>query len=211
MKKTIDLNISGIVFHMDEDAYPKLKNYLDEISKHFSGKKDQSDIIGDIENRIAELFQQKLNSKKQVINLEDVDEVINIMGHPSDFDHDSEEESEIPPRQHYQTQRRLYRSVDDRLVGGVCSGLGTYFNIDTVWVRLLFVVALWAGGLSLVGYLILWVVIPPARTVAEKLEMQGDPVTIANIEKSIREEVSEIKDKLEDLTEQARQTFRKKP
>ncbi len=209
MKKTIDLNISGIAFHLDEDAYAKLKKYLDEINKHFSNKKGHADIINDIENRIAELFQQKLSAKKQVISIEDVEEVIGIMGHPSDFDHDSEEEYQAP-KTRSNKQRRLYRNPDDRLLGGVCSGLGGYFNIDTVWVRLAFFIAIWLGGVSVLVYLILWIIIPPARTVAEKLEMQGDPVTIANIEKSIREEVNEIKDKLEDLTEQAKQTFRKK-
>ena len=93
MKKTLDINIRGTVFHIDEDAYEKLNKYLSEISRHFKSKKGHEDIINDIENRIVELFQQKLTDKKQVINFADVEEVIGIMGHPSDFDQDSEEEA----------------------------------------------------------------------------------------------------------------------
>ena len=188
-------------------ATPSVGDSYRGCSAGFDGQRSRCDHAGQL--GIAELFQQKLNTKKQVITLQDVEEIISIMGHPSDFDHDSEEEA-AAPRMHKSSQRRLYRNPDDRLLGGVCSGLGAYFNIDTVWVRVLFILATWVG-VSILVYIILWVIIPSARTVAEKLEMQGDPVTIANIEKSIREEVSEIKDKLEDLTEQAKQTFRKKP
>ena len=87
MKKTLNINIRGIVFHIDDDAYEKLNKYLSEINHHFKSKKGHEDIINDIENRIVELFQQKLTDKKQVIVMEDVDEVIGIMGHPSDLDY----------------------------------------------------------------------------------------------------------------------------
>jgi len=208
MKKTLNINIKGIIFHLDEDAYTKLNNYLEEIKAHFKNKKGHDEIINDIENRIVELFQQKLNDKKQVIVMEDVDEVINIMGHPADFDEDSEEDPSSNLMQ--KNKKRLFRNIDDRMLGGVCSGLGAYFNIDATLVRIIFLLALFLAGGSLVVYLVLWIVIPPARTVSEKLEMQGDPVTISNMEKAFKEEMSEIKDKLEDLTEQAKQTFKKK-
>ncbi len=210
MKKTLNINIKGIIFHLDEDAYNKLNKYLDEINNHFRNKKGREEIINDIENRLTELFQQKLNDKKQVITIEDVDEVINTMGHPSDFDEDSEDDRTTVPQGQAKGHKRLFRNVDDRMLGGVCSGLGSYINIDTVWVRIAFLIALVFAGGSILVYLVLWIVIPPARTVTEKLEMQGDPVTISNMEKAFKEEMNEIKDKLEDLTEQAKQTFKKK-
>lgn len=210
MKKTLDINIRGIVFHIDEDAYDKLNKYLSEISRHFKSKKGHEDIINDIENRIVELFQQKLTDKKQVINIDDVNEIIGIMGHPSDFDQDSEEEANPYMDTRKKRPKRLYRDIDNRVIGGVCSGLGAYFNVDQLWFRVAFIISLFIGGAGALIYLVLWVITPAATTVSDKLEMQGDPVTISNIEKAFKEEMSELKDKLEDLTEQAKQTFKKK-
>jgi phage shock protein PspC (stress-responsive transcriptional regulator) len=210
MKKTLNINIRGTVFHIDEDAYEKLNKYLSEINHHFKSKKGHEDIINDIENRIVELFQQKLSDKKQVIVIEDVEEVIGTMGHPSDFDQDSEEESIPYTKTKAKGPKRLFRDIDNRLVGGVCSGLGAYFNVDQLWFRIAFIVSVFIGGAGVIVYLIIWIITPPAITVSEKLEMQGDPVTISNMEKAFKEEMSELKDKLDDLTEQAKQTFKKK-
>jgi len=210
MKKTLDINIRGTVFHIDEDAYEKLNKYLNEISRHFKSKKGHEDIINDIENRIVELFQQKLTDKKQVINLSDVEEVIGVMGHPSDFDQDSEEEANPSVDTKKKGPKRLFRDIENRTIGGVCSGLGAYFNVDMLWFRIAFIISVFIGGAGALVYLVLWIITPPAVTVSEKLEMQGDPVTISNIEKAIKEEMSELKDKLDDLTEQAKQTFKKK-
>ena len=210
MKKTVDINIRGIVFHIDEDAFQKLNSYLNEINNHFKSKKGHEDIINDIENRIVELFQQKLTDKKQVINITDVEEVITIMGHPSDFDIDSEDETSGYVSSKIKGPKRLFRDIDNRIIGGVCSGLGSYFNVDMLWFRIAFIISVFIGGAGALVYLVLWVITPPAKTVSEKLEMQGDPVTISNIEKAFKEEMSELKDKLDDLTEQAKQTFKKK-
>lgn len=209
MKKTQSINIRGIIIIFDEDAFQRLNSYLDEINKYFKTKKGYEDIINDIETRIAELLQQKLNDKKQVITIEDVEEVIAIMGHPSDFDMDTEEDATKSPDT-YRRRRRLFRDMDHRLIGGVCAGLGAYFNTDMVWFRVAFVIALFLGGSSILVYLVLWIVVPPARTVSEKLEMQGDPVTISNIERSFKDEMSGLKDKLHDLTKQAKETFHDK-
>lgn len=207
MKKTINTNINGINFIMDDDAYASLNTYLSAIKSHFKNKKGSDEIISDIESRIAELFQQMLNEKKQVLNMEDVKQVKDQMGQPSDFDQDTEEE----PIHYAKTtgRKRLYRDTNDRMIGGVCSGLGAYFNVDTVWIRLIFVIAI-LSGVSALAYLILWIIIPAARSVSERLEMRGDPVNISNIEKSIREELNEIRDKVDDLASQARDSFRKK-
>ena len=208
MNKVMNINIGGIVFHVDEAAYEKLKKYLRDIARHFKNSDSGEEIIIDIEARIVELFQKKLNSKKEVITMEDVVEVIAIMGKPSDFDDDGNDD-------HHDNnviqlgRKRLFRDIDNRMIGGVCSGLSAYFNVDTVWFRLAFVIAT-ISGLSILAYVILWIIIPPARTISEKLEMQGDPVTISNIEKSFRDEMDGLRDKLDDLANQARNKFRKK-
>lgn len=208
MKKTLDIDIRGIVFHIDEDAFEILNNYLSEINNHFKLKMGHDDIINDIETRIVELFQEKLTDKKQVINIVDVEEVISIMGHPSDFDQDSEDDTTTYAKT--KAIKRLYRDIDNRVIGGVCSGLGAYFNTDPLWFRIAFVVSLFIGGAGAIVYLVIWIITPPAVTVSERLEMRGDPITISNIEKAFKEEMSELKDKLDDLTEQAKQTFKKK-
>lgn len=208
MKKTINTNINGISFIIDDDAYAVLNTYLNAIKSHFKTKKGSDEIISDIESRIAELFQQMLNEKKQVLNIDDVNQVKDQMGQPSDFDQDAEEET-IYYAKTSSSHKRLYRDTNDRMIGGVCSGLAAYFNVDTVWIRLIFVIAI-LSGVSALAYIILWIIIPAARTVSERLEMRGDPVNISNIEKSIREELNEIRNKVDDLASQAREKFRRK-
>lgn len=208
MKKTINTNINGINFIIDDDAYAVLNTYLNAIKSHFKNKKGSDEIISDIESRIAELFQQMLNEKKQVLNIDDVNQVKEQMGQPSDFDQDAEDET-VYYAKTSSSHKRLYRDTNDRMIGGVCSGLAAYFNIDTVWIRLIFVIAI-LSGVSALAYIILWIIIPAARTVSERLEMRGDPVNISNIEKSIREELNEIRNKVDELASQAREKFRRK-
>ena len=208
MNKILNINIGGIIFNVDEKTYERLKSYLNEISKHFKDSEGGDEIINDIESRIVELFQQKLNSKKEVITLADVDEVISIMGKPSDFESSEENDYYDPDVKQY-SKKRMFRDIDNRMLGGVCSGLGAYFRIDTLWFRLGFVIATFSG-LSILAYIVLWVIIPPARTVSEKLEMNGDPVTISNSEKAIRDEMDGIRDTLDDLAAKAKRKFRKR-
>lgn len=208
MNKIMNINIGGIIFNVDEETFEKLDSYLKEINNHFKKSDGGEEIISDIEARIVELFQQRLNSKKEVITMKDVEEVISIMGKPSDFDGENGNDNDDPDVRQY-TKKRMFRDIENRMLGGVCSGLGAYFRIDTVWFRLGFVIAT-LSGLSILAYLILWVIIPPATTVSEKLEMNGDPVTISNIENAIREEMEGIRNKLDDLAAHAKKKFRKK-
>ena len=200
----------GIIVTIEEDAFLKLSKYLESLNDHFKTIKGHEDIMNDIETRIAELFQIKLKGSKPAITMEDVDEVIAVIGNPSDFSIDEDETATASPDTFQQKRKRLFRDMDNRMIAGVCAGLGAYFNIDLVWFRIAFVVALFLGGSSILVYLILWVVIPPARTLSEKLEMQGDPVTIENIENTFKEEINGLKEKLNDLTKQAKETFQKK-
>lgn len=210
MKKTLSINISGFVYHIDEDAYEKLYRYLDAIKFHFRGFKGKDEVIADVEARVAEILQQKLSASKEVITVEDVDEVIGILGQPADFAVDEDDDAGSREYVHRAPYKRLYRDPDRKWFGGVCSGLGAYFNIDPIWVRLIFFVSIPISGFSLPVYLILWLVVPEARTTTERLEMRGEPVNISTIEKSIGDEVHDLKDKLHDFTSKAKHTYRKK-
>ncbi|MBT7091854.1 MAG: PspC domain-containing protein [Bacteroidetes bacterium] len=203
MKKTIKINISGQVFHIDEDAYERLSKYLDKLKMRFRGTPGEQEILADIEARIAEIFQTRTGDDKESIVLEDVEEAIGILGEPEDFaDVDDEEKvyEESQQERHYSgSRRKLYRDNDSKGLGGVCSGIGEYFGIDPIIVRILFVVFFLAWGAGLLIYILLWIAIPEARTTAEKLEMKGENINISNIEKSIRKEYHEVKDNLKNI------------
>ena len=200
MKKTFTINISGSVFHIDEDAYQKLQKYLQMLSGHFGSNEEGREILQDIETRIAELFNEKMESDSKNVILEAwVDEVIARMGKPEDF-MEPEEEEETGTEEKAQTstrkiKRRMYRDPEHRVFGGVCGGMGAYFGIDPVILRIItFVLFLISGGVIFAVYLLLWIAVPKARTTAQRLEMRGQEATVSNIEKSIREEVDEVKD-----------------
>ncbi len=189
MNKTVTVNIGGIVFHIDENAYDKFKKYLESIRSHFTQSEGRDEIMQDIESRIAEMFQEKIKDSKHVITLEDVDQVTTQMGKPEQFgDEDGSSPDENAPIPDYNGKRRLYRNPDDKLLGGVCSGIANYFDIDTVWIRLLFVIPLLIFGSGFFLYILLWIIIPEAKTTAEKLQMKGEKVNISNIEKNVKEE-----------------------
>jgi phage shock protein PspC (stress-responsive transcriptional regulator) len=193
MKKTFTINISGTVFHIDDDAYDKLNNYISQINRHFGNDAEAREIVEDIESRISELFQERVKDGNEVINIDHVEEIIRIMGLPEAFD-DSKEGEKVKTKISGTRQRKLYRDPDDRVLGGVCSGLGAYFNFDPVIIRLIFVLLVFLGaGSSLIIYLILWIVVPKASNSAQRLEMRGEEVNISNISKNIKEEIQEVK------------------
>ncbi|UKJ07699.1 PspC domain-containing protein [Solitalea lacus] len=200
MNKTIIINISGIIFHIEEDAYDVLKSYMNDIKRHFSASTDSFEIITDIENRIAELFTERLTSdNKQVIFLADVEEVINKMGKVSDFDPDTETTqtpngstsmfSEDFPK----VKRRLFRDTDNQIIGGVCSGVANYMEIDPTWVRLIWALLTITWGFGLIIYIILWLAVPEAKTVADKMAMKGEAATLASIKKAANDKINEVK------------------
>ncbi len=203
MKKTIKINIGGIVFQLDDDAYDKLKIYLDLIGRRFGHSAEGKEIVEDIERRIAELLLERTSAQKEAVTLPDVEEIIGIMGSPEDFS--IPEGGETPEAEHHarveaednlysrRRNRRLYRDTDNSVLGGVCSGLGAFFNLDPIILRVLFMVFVFAGGISILLYLVLWIIVPPARTAAQRLEMHGEEVTIENIERSVREEYDTVK------------------
>ncbi len=197
MKKAIKVNISGIIFDIDEDAYLRLKEYLDAINERFSNNDEGKEVVADVETRIAELFQERIDISKQVIVSEDVKAVIEIMGKPEDFS-DLEQEEELTEPKRYRThrsKRRAYRDGENRIFGGVCSGLAQYFNIDAVLMRVIFILAIFViGPFNLLVYFILMFSLPVAETAAQKLEMRGEPITVHNIQRTIKEEFNDVKE-----------------
>ncbi len=201
MKKVVTINISAQSFFIDEDAFSRLDAYLKKLADWFGNNEGGQEIIDDIESRIRELFEEKIEPATGVITLELVEEVIGVMGQPEDFEAphagDSDQtpptgrQPNIPPR------RRLYRDVDNSVLSGVCSGIAAYLNLDPVLVRIIFAILPFLSfGVIIPIYIVLWIAIPPAVTTTQKLEMRGKNITISNIEKSIQEEYEAVKEKL---------------
>jgi phage shock protein PspC (stress-responsive transcriptional regulator) len=198
MNKTVTINLGGIVFHIDEDAYQKLSRYFDAIKRSLSNSSGQDEIINDIEMRISELLGEKLISDKHVIGLKEIDEVIAVMGQPEDYIIEDDTKSE-PAYQAYKKSKKLYRDKDKGMIGGVAAGLSHYFGIDVVWIRVLLLVFFFGFGTGVLVYIILWIAIPEAVTTSEKLEMTGEPVTISSIEKKVREEFDLVSEKIKNV------------
>ncbi len=204
MKKTLTVNLGGTVFHIDEDAYRLLDNYLRNLKLHFRKQEGAEEIVNDMEIRISELFSEKLAAGRQVITIADVEEVIARMGKPEEMEGATAEDgtphssgsatgtggsggtSSTGPSYSGGFSRRLYRNPDDKMLGGVASGVAAYFGWDVTLVRILFAVLMFVPYCPMIlAYLILWIVIPEAHTAAEKLNMRGEDVTIENIGKTV--------------------------
>ena len=195
MNKTVNINIGGMIFHIDEDAFQKLTRYFEAIKRSLSNSSGQDEIMKDIEMRVAELLIEKQKSDKHVINNKDVDEVITVMGQPEDYkiDDDSEEKAS-EPFYPYTKSKKLYRDKDRGTIAGVCTGLGHYFGIDAVWLKIIFLLLAFTS-FGIIAYFVLWIAMPKAVTTSEKLEMTGEPVTISTIEKKVREEFDSVSNK----------------
>ena len=211
MKKTISINISGILFHIEEDGYDTLRKYLDAINKHFSTYKDNQEIISDIENRIAEIFLSNLKNNKQVITAENVNKLIEKMGTIEDFTAVEEEKEETqaeesdsttedfykyvaPPGSETGGYKKLKRFENKKIIGGVCAGIAGYFSIDPLWTRLIAILLLFSGNLNLklfdfipfedfrfnlsfgffaiIAYIVLWVILPVSYEMMEDAKVK---------------------------------------
>lgn len=192
MNKTLNINLAGLIFHIDEDAFKQLERYLDTLKRQFRQTDGGNEIVSDIESRIAELFRERTSNSKEVITLTDVLEVIEVMGQPEDYADTAADEESEGIHTGYTRSKRIFRDPDHRVIAGVSSGVAAYFNIDAIWIRLLFVLLFFSGPGFLV-YIIMWIVIPKAKTTADKLMMRGEPVNISNIQRSIKEEFTDMK------------------
>ncbi len=211
MKKTLTINLGGTVFHIDEDAYHLLDNYLANLRVHFRREEGAEEIVHDMELRISELFTDRLKEGKQVITIEDVEEVIARMGQPEEL---SGEGASDLRSEGQATGRRLFRDPDDKVLGGVLGGLAVYLNWDPVWVRLIFLVlcfpfmmiGMYFPNLVIV-YILAWIIIPQARTAPEKLAMKGERINVENIGKAVTDGFEKVNDYVR--SERPRSTLQK--
>jgi len=204
MKKTVNINLAGTFFHIDEDAFGKLSRYLEAIKNSLSDPLGKDEIIRDIEARISELFSEKIESSSQVISIKELDEVIAVMGQPEDYRVDEELFDDEPIS--YTSSRRdrtnashkqLFRDVDNKFISGVSSGLAHYLKIDAIWVRLLWILlTIFTSGTFIIIYILFWILVPAALTTSEKLKMSGEAVTISNIEKKFKEGYDTVADRV---------------
>lgn len=192
MNKIISANINGFVFNIDELAYEKLKKYLETIRE----KVKNHEVMTDIENRIAELFDYRLKNGSQAIFERDVEDIMQQIGSPEQFGQEEQETQKEKNTSEYTQRekrkyRRLYRNEDDKVIGGVCSGIGAYFGIDPLFLRIGFAASLFLFGTGVLLYIILMVAMPVASTPSEKLEMMGEPVDFNNLGKTIEKDFKE--------------------
>ncbi|CAA0145634.1 conserved membrane hypothetical protein [Tenacibaculum maritimum] len=199
MNKTININLGGFFFHIDETAYQKLKRYLDAIALSLSNDPQGKDeIIADIEARISELLLERITDARQVVNNTDIDDIITIMGQPEDYTDTEDTFTDSSSSKRKTNVRKLFRDGNDKFLGGVASGLSHYFNIDVIWVRIAFIALTFGFGFSPLVYIMLWILLPEAKTTSEKLQMEGEDVNIDNIEKKIRDEFNYFSSKIKD-------------
>ena len=186
MKKVVTVGIGGRSFVIDEDAYQKLERYLAKFRQKTGEGSEAADIMDDLEQRIAELFYDELSKSVEVVNISVVNRVIAQLGMPdgtaaddsADFANDS-----ASAGLNQTVVKRLYRDPDNRIIGGVCSGLSYYVNIDMVLIRVIFAISLFLGGLGFWAYIMFWIIAPQAMTASQKCEMRGLPVTAENLRK----------------------------
>jgi phage shock protein PspC (stress-responsive transcriptional regulator) len=181
MKKTTNANIGGRVFTLEEDAYADLTTYLKAVEKNLGRNPDKEEILADIESAIAERLSQQMTKYKQVITAEDINALKRTMGSAEEFG-EEEDAGDETVREENEEPKKLYRNPDDMAIAGVASGIAAYFGIDVVIIRILFVLATVFWGWGIVLYIILWIVMPEAKSVSDKLRMRGRPITIEKIE-----------------------------
>lgn len=205
MNKTININLANRLFHMDEEAFNKMRRYLEAIKRSFANTPGSDEIQADIEARIAELFFEKLENERQVITLKEVDEVIAVMGQPEDYMIDEDIFDDEPKTKSTATKsstgrvKKLYRDIEHKYIGGVCSGLEYYLGFDALWIRLIFILLAITTGFGFIAYILLWILVPEATTTSQKLDMTGKPVNISNIERKVKEGFDDVADKVKNV------------
>lgn len=201
MTKVFNINLGGYPFVIDQDAYAELDQYLISLEDYFNESEGCEEIVSDIEARMAELFKDRLKRRK-VVSMKDLDEVIDIMGRPEQFEEDSAYDmsgAQAPNGKKFdiRTGKRLYRNTDDKVLAGVCSGLSAYLGIeDPLWMRLVFVLAVFGFGFSVLPYIVLWMVVPEALTSGDRLAMRGEAANVSNIARTVEDELQHLSKKI---------------
>jgi phage shock protein PspC (stress-responsive transcriptional regulator) len=207
MDKTVSISLGGFSFIVDDRAFFKLKNYLDEIRHSLHGMEGTEDILADVEVRIAELFKERLGAR-EVVNEQDVDHIVGIMGRPEQYVDEDNEEAQGPYRStgsshHSSTgervKKKLYRDPDDKVIAGVLSGLAHYLGVETWVTRVIFIVLMFSDmfisltSISVISYIVLWIILPKADTASQKYEMFGQAGDFETIKKNANLAASEMK------------------
>ena len=217
MNKIFNVNLGGYAFTIDENAYHHLNKYLDTIKRHFSDSEGCEEILYDIEVRMAELFQDRMKGKS-IVSSKELDEVIKILGRPEDFgaaslddeEYDAAKTNKKRARVKIKTGKRLFRNEDDHFIGGVASGLAAYFGIsDPVWIRLGFLF-LAISGVGILPYIVLWIIVPKAKTSGDKLAMKGEPVNVNSIARTVEEELNDLSERITEMTKDLGKEFKSK-
>ena len=206
MKKTLTVNLGGTVFHIDEDAYQLLDKYLSNLRIHFRKEEGSEEIMNDFEMRISELFGERVRLGHEVITIEHVEEVINRMGKPEEiFEEETEEEKENAKKRTYQEQvitgkKKLMRDPDNRVIGGVAAGIAAYMGWDATAVRLAMILLLFIPVVHWMAilYIVLWMVMPLARTAADRLIMRGKSVTLETIGQTVTDGFEKVSNNVND-------------
>lgn len=206
MKKTLTVNLGGTVFHIDEDAYQLLDKYLSNLRIHFQKEESTEEIMNDFEMRISELFNERIRLGYEVITIEHVEEVIKRMGKPEEiFEEDDNTKKEdtqatqnVYSTQKQQVKKRLMRDPDNRILGGVAGGFAAYMDLDPTAIRIALILLMFPYGITIFIYLLLWIIVPVARTATEKLQMRGESVTIENIGKTVTDGFEKISNNVND-------------
>lgn len=204
MKKTLSINLGGSVFNVDEDAYQLLDKYLNNLRIHFRKEEGSDEIMDDFENRISELFNERIRLGYQVITIQEVEEVINRMGKPEEiFEEENEKgtqskepEVDNAPKNY---RKRFMRDPDNKILGGVAGGLAAYMGWDATAVRIAMLLLLLFYGIMIPLYLVFWLVTPLAKTATEKLEMRGESVTIENIGKTVTDGFDKVGNRVNEI------------
>lgn len=192
MKKTIPITIANVLFYIEEDAYDTLSQYLNSLQLYFAHLPEKNEVISDIEGRIVEQFLEDKGNKDKIVTKIMVDKLIISMGDVKDFE--SAENKDGPGQNDTEKEgekKSLFRNPDDMIIAGVASGLAVYFNIDVVWVRLLFVLLTIGSGSGILIYIVLWIVMPLAHTPSDKLKMKGVRVTLESMRDTVREKFAD--------------------
>jgi phage shock protein PspC (stress-responsive transcriptional regulator) len=195
MNKIIKINLAGQAVSIDEQAYDSLSQYMRSLERYFINTESGKEILEDIEARIAELFFATLRSNDFISEIH-VQEAITLMGTAQDMGAEDNDESQDSQAYKDPKRKKLFRDKEDAIFGGVCSGIGAYYGLDTIAVRIMFILLVMLAGAPIVAYIILWAIIPAAITAQDRYRMHGDASTISDIANNIREEATNVSSNL---------------
>jgi phage shock protein C len=221
MQRIIQINLSGRLIPIEEDAYLLLRDYVKTLERQFEKEPGKDEIIQDIETRIAELFGIRLQTGAPCIDTPDVSKVIETLGPAYKMGANDEPVNPYLPEQYsgqkggsqnnYTGHRRIFRNPNDKLLGGVCSGVANYFEIDPVIIRLVMATLFFCMGIGLLAYLISWIVIPVARTPEQMAQMSGGvPLNFYDIKRNVGVELQDLKKRAEEMSKELKDFFSKK-